>query len=362
MGYRAGENSQILAMAEALGEGFETKQLTYRGHGVIGNLLRRVGIGAVDRERSSPLQPPWPDLVISAGLRNESACRWIRQQSAGRTRLVHIGRPWAGLEHFDLVITTPQYRLPARRNVLHNHTTLHRVTTARLQQAGGEFAPRLAHLSRPYIALIIGGNSGPYTFGPAAARRLARQASAMALEAGGSLLVTTSSRTPKAAADALTDAFSAPAEIFRWRPNAQDNPYFAFLGLADRIIVTGDSIAMLSEACSTRKPVYIFDPGVGNNAMHSGPGQQASVSAGERNDFRLSALFYRLMMQIGPQRLSRDLRLVHQWLVDNHHAVWLGERFPNETPPPLKDIESAVARVKALLKPRAASEVRRSTR
>ena len=362
MGYRAGENSQILAMAEALGEGFETKQLTYRGYGIIGNLLRRVGIGAVVLDRSSPLQPPWPDLVISAGLRNESSCRWIRQQSMGRTRLVQIGRPWAGLGHFDLVITTPQYRLPKLHNVLHNHTTLHRVTAARLQQAGGEFAARLEHLPRPYIAVIIGGNSGPYTFGPRAATRLCRQASAMALETGGSLLITTSSRTPSAAADTLADTVSAPAEIFRWRAGSKENPYFAFLELADRIIVTGDSIAMLSEACSTQKPTYIFDPGSSRNAMRSSATLNSSALRGERDDFRLSALLYRLLMRFGPRRLSRDLRLVHQWLVDNHHAVWLGQQFPDAKPPPLRDIDSAVARVKALLKRPAAAKDRQSDR
>ena len=351
MGYRAGENSQILALAEALGEGFESKRLSYTRCGVITNLLRRIGNGAFDPQRSTPLTPPWPDLVVSAGLRNESSCRWIRQQSKGKTRLVQIGRPWAALEHFDLVITTPQYRLPERHNVLQNHTTLHRVTDARLEQAGTEYAARLEHLPRPYTAVIIGGNSGPYTFGPRAAARLCREANALALETGGSLLVTTSSRTPSAAADVLESAITAPAEFFRWRPDSAENPYFAFLDLADRIIVTGDSIAMLSEACSTRKPVYIFDPGSGGNSMRGTTEPNADSPPGEREDFRLGALFYRLLMKFGPRRLSRDLRLVHLWLIENRHAVWLGQSFPSGRPPPLRDIEQAVARVKDLLGP-----------
>lgn len=358
MGYRAGENSQILALAEAIGADFEVKRLTYRRHGIIENLIRRVGISAVNLEKSTPLTAPWPELVISAGLRNESACRWIKRQSGGKTRLAQIGRPWAALEHFDLVITTPQYRLAQRPNVLQNHTTLHRVTEGRLQQAALEYTDRLTHLPQPYTAVIVGGNSGPYTFGPRAAARLGREASDLALETGGSLLVTTSSRTPVRAADALANSITAPAEVFRWHTDSKENPYFAFLSLADRIIVTGDSIAMLSEACSTGKPVYIFDLGSGRNAMRN----EDTTSVEEAEDVRLSARLYRLLMRFGPRRLSRDLRLVHQWLVEQGHAVWLGDRFPESEPPVLQDIERAVARAKTLLKTPGAAAEQQSSR
>ena len=36
------------------------------------------------------------------------------------------------------------------------------------------------------------------------------------------------------------------------------NPYFGMLGLADCIVVTGDSVNMVSEACATGKPVHVF--------------------------------------------------------------------------------------------------------
>jgi mitochondrial fission protein ELM1 len=36
-----------------------------------------------------------------------------------------------------------------------------------------------------------------------------------------------------------------------------DNPYFAYLGYADSIVVTQDSINMVTEAAGTGKPVYV---------------------------------------------------------------------------------------------------------
>ena len=237
------------------------------------------------------------------------------------------------------------------------------MTGARLEQAGGEYAARLAHLPKPRIAVVIGGNSGPYTFGARAASRLCREACALARETGGSLLVTTSSRTPGAAAEALAGSITVPAEVFLWRPDAEENPYFAFLSLADRIIVTGDSIAMLSEACSTGKPVYIFDLGTGRNAMQGNKAESGAALSGQHDDFRVGAILYRLLMQFGPRRLSRDLRLVHQWLVRHRYAVWLGEPYPDTIPPPLNDIERAVAEVKALLAtPDSTAEARQSHR
>src|SRR3546814_5078500 len=45
-----------------------------------------------------------------------------------------------------------------------------------------------------------------------------------------------------------------PAEIW---DGSGENPYFGILGLADHVIVTGDSVNMVSEAASTGKPVHV---------------------------------------------------------------------------------------------------------
>ena len=143
VGHRVGDNSQVLALAEALGFPFEIKRFVYRKYELLTNLLLKVTLAGRIGAKSSSLEAPWPDLIISAGRRNEPLCRWI-QKSAGdrRVRLVHIGRPWAKLENFDLIITTPQYRLPSRDNILHNSTPLHRVTPVRQVSAAAAVRSR----------------------------------------------------------------------------------------------------------------------------------------------------------------------------------------------------------------------------
>ena len=217
MCYRAGENSQIRALADALGWPYEEKRLHYRWWGYLVDVWRGAKLAGIDRRRSSPLQEPWPDLIISAAMRNEPVCRWIRQQSGGRARYVHIGKPWAQVSSFDLVITVPEYPVPDRPNVLRNSFSLHRVTAERLADAARIWAPRLARLPRPYVAVLVGGYSGRYALDREKAERLAREASALARAQGGSLLITTSSRTAPAAIDALERALEVPYQLFRWR-------------------------------------------------------------------------------------------------------------------------------------------------
>ena len=339
-GYRAGERNQVLALGEALGWPFELKELAYRRSEFRTSLFRGSDLRGIRLDKSSPLAPPWPDLLISAGMRNEPVCRWIRAQQGGRTRIVHIGRPWANAECFDLVVTTPQYRLPQHPNVLQNTLTLHRATPMRLAQEGAHWQAHFARLPGPRTAVILGGNSGPYTLGVKNARAIARQVEAHARRRGGSLMISTSARTSPAVIDIFERDISVPHVLYRWRPNDAENPYFGILALCDELVVTADSISMLSEACATGKPVWMAPLG--------GYGYPMRGRRSEPVDFRLNALTYSGLMHWGPRRLSRDIRLVHQRLLDQGRVAWLGEPAATSTAQS-DDMTRAVARVRTLL-------------
>jgi mitochondrial fission protein ELM1 len=222
------------------------------------NILLGPSLASVKRRSSSPLQPPWPDVVIGASRRSVPVARWIRARSGGRTKLVHLLHTMAPLELFDLVITMPQYRLPKRCNVLHLTAALNRIDGDRLMAAAAEWTSRLSGLPRPFAALFVGGNSASYLLDPETAARLGRQVSAAVAASSGTLLISTSPRTPAAAADALIASITCPNLIYRWKAGDPNNPYHAFLALADRFIVTADSASLLVEACLMGKPVEVF--------------------------------------------------------------------------------------------------------
>jgi mitochondrial fission protein ELM1 len=351
MGHKAGDNAQVLAVAEALGWPFEIKRLAYRPTELITNLMMDATLAGVDRRRSSTLGAPWPGLVITAGRRNDPVARWIQGRSMGGTRLVRIGRPWKTLERFDLIVTTPQYQLPQRPNILVNTLPPQRISETALREAAQRWAPRLTPLPRPRIALMVGGSSGAYTFDAVLAGTLASQANAMAAATGGSLLVTTSARTPPRSAQVLSEVIACPAHVYRWSPTATDNPYLAYLALADAVIVTGESVSMLSEACATRKPVYVFD--LERGATHTCASPLSRRLWGMWQRLRIAPLVHRLGMRHGPTQIRRDIQAIHRQLEACGRAVPLDQPFPTgPPPPPLDDLERTVARVRALF-PRA---------
>lgn len=349
MAHRAGDNTQVLALGEALGWPFKIQRFVYNAYETLVNWPFSSSLAGVDKPRSSHLAPPWPDLVLTAGRRNEPIARWIRRQSGGRAKLVHVGRPWARPERWDLVVTTPQYRLPAGPKVLQNETPLHRVTPARLKEAAEHWAARVADLPRPYVAVLAGGKSGPYPFDAASGARLARLANRQAERDGGSLLVTTSARTLPDTVEALFAGITRPAYRYRWERGAEENPYMGFLGLADRIIVTADSMSMITEACATGKPVLLYDTGQGVTSMRGDADAAPWDALRDRLDrTHWNAFVYRMGMRYGPRRISRDIRIVQRRIVETGRAAWLGEGEPAPSPPPLRDLPRAAARVKAL--------------
>src|SRR5690606_28732420 len=77
---------------------------------------------------------------------------------------------------------------------------------------------------------------------------------------GGSLMVSSSRRTPDWLREAVRHAFSG-LPVVQWHgPEDGDNPYAGLLGWADLLVVTPDSVNMLSEAAATRVPVWTFTP------------------------------------------------------------------------------------------------------
>src|SRR6185312_5004866 len=83
-----------------------------------------------------------------------------------------------------------------------------------------------------------------------------------ALRAEGGLAITPSRRTPDEVKAVLTEAFAGDPGVFLWDETG-DNPYRGILALSDRLVATGDSVSMVSEAVATGRPAAVFDLGGG---------------------------------------------------------------------------------------------------
>lgn len=349
LGHKAGDNNQVTALSENLGFPVVEKHMRYRSTELWTNLFLGPNLLGIRKASAAQLHPPWPRLVITAGRRNEPVARWIQRQAEHPVRLVHIGRPWAHPDCFDLIITTPQYSLEGYGNVMTVDLPLQHIDADHLEAATAIWRGRLSHLPEPRIAVLVGGESGGFHLDRSKARRLGQAVDRLAQELGGSLLISTSARTPRHAAGELSAELRSPYFLFDWHPEASENPYMAFLAIADRFVVTGESMSMLAEACATRRPVYIFDM-----ADKSGmAGDRGPVAAMVRlgNALRYKALTHRLAQRFAPKRMRRDVGRLHQSLIGAGRAVWLGQTFPSAKPEPVADATAATHRVLALMDP-----------
>jgi len=349
LGQKAGDNNQLLALAEALAWPWEEKRIYARSWEILPHLLLGPNLLGIDRRRSSPLEPPWPELILTAGRRNEPVARWIQRQSGGRTRLVHMGRPWAPLDCFDLIVTTPQYFLPEQANILHNRLPLHRINPARVKAQARRLEPELVDLPGPYTTVLIGGDSGPFVFTPEKARQMAQAVNQLQRQTGGSLLVSDSPRTPKTASEAFRKALEGPAHSYWWHRDAphKPNPYLDYLGWADRFVVSGESMSMIAEAGAMDRPVYLFDPGDDSPQWWR-----------YRHNFRHKPLSHHLAMHLAPRRMRRDVGRIQQALVAQGRACWLteapelvagGESWFRSAPDSDNEAERAAAKIRSIM-------------
>lgn len=257
----AGMVTQAVGLAEAVGFPFEEKTVR------LGRPWRWLparfwppgvlGLSAA----SDPLTPPWPGLVISCGRKSVGPALEIKRRSGGRSFCVHIQNPHLSQPAFDLIVAGTHDNL-AGEKVFVTRGAIHRVTRERLQAAAAEYQGRLAGLPRPLTTVLVGGPNRVYRMTPEIVADFAERLTAFVTATGGSLLVTPSRRTGPQNVAALREGLGdVPAAIW---DGTGDNPYFGYLAHADQIVVTCDSVSMVSEACATGRPVYVFDlPGGG---------------------------------------------------------------------------------------------------
>jgi mitochondrial fission protein ELM1 len=256
---KAGMENQCLGLAEALGASPVVKRIKLRSPWKQLSPFLRHGLAYAFSDKGDPIAPPWPDLLISTGRASVPASLYVRRMSrkdGGKgTFVVQIQNPVIDPSRFDLVVT-PRHDTLTGANVMTTRGSLHRVTPQMLASEAAKFLPHVAHLPSPRIAVLIGGSNSVYSLTPREMKVLAAQLAEIA-KRDASLMVTPSRRTGAENMMILKEALRG-TNSYIWDEQGA-NPYYGMLGLADAILATCDSVNMVSEACSTGKPVMIID-------------------------------------------------------------------------------------------------------
>ncbi|MGO9135888.1 MAG: mitochondrial fission ELM1 family protein [Methylovirgula sp.] len=266
---KIGDEVQCLGIAEALGLNPELRHIAPRR-----TYAWAMPYGPIDPREApqytgSPLAPPFPDIAIAAGRRTVPYLRALKAASQGKTFTVFVKDPYWSRRAMDLIVVPEHDRLHGA-NIFATLTPANRLHGERLAAARATVDPRIAGLPRPRVALILGGDSQHHRFEAndiAAIVAIARTI----LDAGESLMVTPSRRTPPLLIEALTTAFGQLPDaqrqnIFLWT-GQEPNPYLAIIAAADAIVVTGDSVNMVGEAVASGAPVHVYEPSGGHKKI-----------------------------------------------------------------------------------------------
>ena len=157
---------------------------------------------------------------------------------------------------FDFVWVPAHDRLRGS-NVLATIVSPHRLTPERLRDEARRIAPEIAHLPHPRVAVLLGGTNSVFRFDEVDAARIGESLAQAALHADAGLMVTPSRRTGARQAGIIRARIASVPSVM-WDGKGV-NPYFGFLGSADAIVVTSDSVNMVGEAGATGKPVYVIE-------------------------------------------------------------------------------------------------------
>ena len=257
---KAGMRSQALGLAEATGFPFVEKRLSVRRPWAwLPPQLWVAPLRAVS-EGGVALTPPWPDLVIGCGRHTARPALAVRRAGGGWTVAAQIQDPRVGRNEFDLLFVPEHDRLRGPRITV-TRGAIHRVTAVRLADELRRF-PALAGLPRPILGVLIGGSNRSYRLGLDRLATIADAIAGILRRGGGSAVVTPSRRTGAAGIALLRQRLAGlPAEIW---DGTGDNPYYAYLAVADVLLVTADSVSMVSEAAATGKPVHVVELTGGN--------------------------------------------------------------------------------------------------
>ncbi len=248
---KAGDENQCRGVAEALGLQAEVRRVPASGP-----FTWLAPWGPADprlRRRGGALNGALPDLAIASGRRAVPALRACRRLGVPFTAYLKDPRTGAGIADF---LWVPDYDRLRGPNVLTTLTSPHCVSAPRLAAARSDPDPRLTALGGRRVTVLLGGDSRHLRFTEADGTRLVGDLRRLAA-AGGRLMITASRRTPEGLRTAAR-SLARETDGFFWDGDGE-NPYLALLALAEAIVVTSDSINMVSEAVATGAPVLLFE-------------------------------------------------------------------------------------------------------
>ena len=211
-----------------------------------------------------------------------------------------------------------------RANVFVTDRALSLITPSVLKKESERLSKELGILDKCSlrIGLLIGGNTEKTKYNPALFEATLEALEKVAQTTNTSFFITSSRRTPEWADVLLKKKFQNKLECPLLVIANESNPagvVAGILGLSNVLIVTGESISMVSEAISSMKPVVVFTPAKNidlkpkyRKFLNDMKNEKLITLATEKNIYEIMMNFSQNGYAVPHQTVSRDHEILFQ--------------------------------------------------
>jgi len=206
------------------------------------------------------LRPPFPELWIATGRETVPLTIAVKQRCED-IFTVQTQDPKRPVHLFDMVVSPTHDKL-AGDNVFPIIGAPTPLTLETINEAALKLDDRFTQMDGPKLAVLIGGANRTMNMDSSVLHTIISQLEKLQ-QRGFGLMITTSRRTDEKDVDLIKEQIKGDRVTFfdMRMGNKLINPYPGILGIVDAILVTEDSVNMISEAIISQKPVYTLSLG-----------------------------------------------------------------------------------------------------
>ena len=201
------------------------------------------------------------NIVISCGRKSVIPSLYLKNKYKSKIINIHIQDPKVSLSNFDFIIV-PEHDSLFGENVVTSKGAIHYLTNDELIENENYLKPRIDS-QKKIISFIIGGPNKYYDYNDKIIDEIFLKIENNFIRNNYQAIIIPSMRTPKNIIEKAQNYFDKNQIIVL---DVDKKAYLSALKLADHIVVTCDSISMISEAAITGKPIYVVQmPSIKSN-------------------------------------------------------------------------------------------------
>ena len=244
-----GHEKQSISLAEKLNINYKLIKIKKV------NFIKRNLSNFFNLQKKNFFKPPYPKIIISCGKNTAYYSKMIKQKTKNKIFSIFIQKPPININNFDVVIS-PKHDKCKGLNVIETQGALTKINLKYIKNVNKTKKPSI--LKQNFITVLIGGNSRHHKITKPILDKIIKNLKSIEEQKKIRIFILVSRRTGKKDYLYLKKNLISKNFIFVL-PNSKKVSYLNAISFAKAIIVTSDSVSMVTEACSTGKPAYIID-------------------------------------------------------------------------------------------------------